>query len=134
MADDTPRPLANLRLVVAEDEVMTMMLLEDMLEELGGTVVALVKTQDEVITAVDEHRPDAVTLDADLSGELAYRAAAELQRRDIPFVFISGYETYPDCPPGLQDCLRLKKPFRMNDLATIMRTAVDRHKRGRARS
>ena len=134
MADDTPRPLANLRLVVAEDEVMTMMLLEDMLEELGGTVVAAVKTQDEVIAAVDEHQPDAVTLDADLNGELAYRAAEDLQRRGVPFVFISGYETYPDCPPGLQDCLRLKKPFRMNDLATIMRTAVDRHKRGRARS
>lgn len=125
MIDRTPGLLAGCRVLVAEDEVHIMMLLEDMLEELDAEVIGPVESVREILRVLEEERLDAVTLDVHLKGEPAYEAAAILRERGIPFVFVSGYDVLPDCPPDLKDIPRVRKPFRLVELAAALDKVVN---------
>lgn len=124
MTGQTPGRLVGRRVLVAEDEVHIMMLLEDMLEELEAHVIGCVASVGEVVPAVEADRPDAVTLDVNLKGVPVYEVAATLRERGIPFVFVSGYDVLPDCPPDLQNVPRVRKPFRVAELATALDEAL----------
>jgi len=54
-----------------------------------------------------------------------------LQKRGVPFVFLTGYSK-ADIPAAYADCLFVAKPFRVgNLLATIDRALASRHKMSR---
>jgi DNA-binding response OmpR family regulator len=69
----------------------------------------------EALDAVDRGTFDAAVLDVNLGGERVYPVADALSRRNVPFVFITGYGTgvlsgeHAERP-------RLCKPFKMADL------------------
>lgn len=98
------QPLHGLRLFVVEDEVLIAMLLEQMLEELGCTIVNLSGTVGQALDQVDKvaEKVDAAILDVNLGGERVYPVADALAARDVPFLFATGYgpsgleERYPD--------------------------------------
>lgn len=121
--DETPN-LAGRRILVAEDEYMSKLILVDLLEELGATVVGSVSSVDGILRAVDDHRPEIVTIDISLRGKRAYGAAASLQERGVPFVFITGYSGLPGCPSELRDAPRLRKPFTLEELATVLNAVL----------
>ena len=130
MTDATHAPLANCRILVAEDEFLSRMLLEDMLADLKAVVVGSVGTPAALVDAVREHAPDAVTLDVNLRGQPAYGAALALQERGIPFVFVTGYDTLRDCPPSLSDVPRVSKPVTIEDLSAALGQALTRRPAG----
>lgn len=103
-----------LSVLVIEDEVLISMLLEDMLDEAGCTIVGPCPSVDEAMSALDGQAFDVVDLGlADGTSEPVIR---ELAARSIPFAIMSG-QTPPDDAGDAQTYLT--KPFTFTD---VMRT------------
>ena len=124
-------PLAGIRVLLVEDETLVAMLLEDMIADLGGTVLrsasrvarALEFAQD---TSLDF---DLAVLDVNLAGEEAFPIADALARRGVPFAFSTGYGN-----AGLPDAWRsrptLQKPFTQDQVTTVLTHALKPHADG----
>jgi CheY-like chemotaxis protein len=79
--------------LVAEDELMVAMMLEQTLDELGYDVIGPVSSTTQamtVIVAAGDALHGAV-LDVNLGGEMVYPVAEALDQRGVPFVFVTGY-------------------------------------------
>jgi CheY-like chemotaxis protein len=103
-----------LRLLVVEDESLIAMMIEDMAEELGHTVVAKATNIREATNKIEAGEFDVALLDVNLAGEFSYSLAEMLQTRDVPFVFTTGYGA------GIEEkwrsCKILQKPFAEDQL------------------
>jgi CheY-like chemotaxis protein len=115
LADD-PAPL---RVLVAEDEALVAMLVEDMLTDIGCIVIGPAGSLDEALQLAREDNFDVALLDVNLAGRPVFPVADILRERGVPYVFASGYGE-----SGVSDEHRgapvLQKPFRESDLARIL--------------
>ena len=111
--------LAGLRVLVVEDEMMVSMLIEDMLTDLGCTVVGPAARLDEAIDLAMASDLDCAVLDVNLGGQPIFPLADLLRERGKPFAFATGYGD-----AGIRDVDRgtpvLQKPFREGDLARVL--------------
>jgi CheY-like chemotaxis protein len=111
--------LAGLRVLVVEDEMMVSMLIEDMLTDLGCTVVGPAARLDEAIDLAKASDLDCAVLDVNLGGQPIFPLADLLRERGKPFAFATGYGD-----AGVRDVDKgtpvLQKPFREGDLARIL--------------
>jgi DNA-binding response OmpR family regulator len=105
-----PRP----RVLIAEDESMVAMLLEDLMDAAGYGVLLAPSLSDGLAIAASESFHAAI-LDVTLGRENSFPLADELQRRNIPFLFASGYGA-DHLPERFRDCLVLQKPYDMKSL------------------
>jgi CheY-like chemotaxis protein len=85
--------VSGLRVLVVEDEVLVAMALEDALEELGCEVVGIASRIDAARTAIHERDFDCAILDINVHGEPIYPVAEKLDERDVPFIFLTGYDS-----------------------------------------
>jgi CheY-like chemotaxis protein len=114
---NTPAPEAApaRRVLVVEDEMLIGMLLEDMLADMGYTVVGIIPRVNEALAAAQREAFDFAILDVHLNGQAVFPVADVLVERGIPFVFATGYGER-----GLPDQYRsrpiLQKPFAKDDL------------------
>lgn len=83
--------LAGKRFIVIEDEPLVVLEISHLLENAGAQVAGLASSTAEAIELIETAAPDGALLDANLHGELVDGIAAELQRRNVPFLFVSGY-------------------------------------------
>ena len=115
--------LAGCRVLVVEDEILIALMVQTMLSDLGGEVMAVVHTPAEALSFIRANagRLDAVTLDLNLGGESAQRVATELAMNGIPFVVITGYGDACVLAP-FQDRPVLAKPFLAEQLAQAFRS------------
>ncbi|MEA2775357.1 MAG: hypothetical protein QOF90_763 [Acetobacteraceae bacterium] len=111
--------LAGQRVLIVEDEGIVAMVVEDYLEDLGCTVVAIAARLEEGEDAARHKAIDVAILDVNLAGKVSYPIAAILRARGIPFLFATGYGT-AGLPPELRGVPVLAKPFRRDDLASAM--------------
>jgi CheY-like chemotaxis protein len=111
--------LAGLRVLVVEDEMMVSMLIEDMLTDLGCTVVGPAARLDEAIDLAKASEIDCAVLDVNLGGQPIFPLADLLRERGKPFAFATGYGD-----AGVRDVDKgtpvLQKPFREGDLARVL--------------
>jgi CheY-like chemotaxis protein len=111
--------LAGLRVLVVEDEMMVSMLIEDMLTDLGCTVIGPASRLDEAIDLAKSAEIDCAVLDVNLGGQPIFPLADLLRERGRPFAFATGYGD-----AGLRDVDKgtpvLQKPFREGDLARVL--------------
>ena len=115
--------LAGRRVLVIEDESMVMMLLQDMLEDIGCVVVG---SASRIADATEKARSlafDVAILDVNLNGERTFPIGAMLAERGVGFVFATGYGT-ASLPPGLAGTPVLQKPFQQEDLERALRAAL----------
>ena len=118
---DKPKELAGLRVLVLEDEALLSMLLEDVLAELGCTLVGSYGHTHEALTFLKAHPGDLDfgILDVNVAGHRSDAVAQEFDRLGLPFVFSTGYdESALDERWRSKPCLR--KPFRPADLERIL--------------
>lgn len=99
-----------MRVLIAEDEFLAAILLEEELRLAGWETVGPFYTLAQARSAVEIEQFDLALLDINLNGEMVYPLARELRARGIPFIFLSGYTTR-DLPKEFQDHPRLSKPF-----------------------
>ncbi|SOD93409.1 response regulator [Caenispirillum bisanense] len=118
--DGRSEALRGLRILVAEDEMLVLMEIEDMLGELGCVVVARASTVAAALAMADDTALDGALLDMNLRRESILPVAEKLMARNVPFFFITGYAGRAGETPILADALRLTKPFTKRVLSNAM--------------
>ena len=107
--------LSGLKALVVEDEGSVAFMIEDMLQELGCAIHASVARLEDARRIADTAMVDFAVLDVNLNGQFVFPVAEILRRREIPFIFSTGYG-----PSGVSDEFRnypvLSKPFTIGDL------------------
>lgn len=115
--------LAGLRVLVVEDEFLVATLIEDMLTSAGCVVSGPIPRLPEALDAAHRGTFDAAVLDVNLSGDRIDPVADVLSRRNVPFVFVTGYTT-GGLPAVHAARPRLCKPFKTADLLDTLASAV----------
>ena len=111
--------LSALKVLVVEDEALVSMLVEDMLTDLGCTVVGPAAEIEEALRLATSADLDAALLDVNLGGRPIFPVADALKARGIPFAFASGYGEAGLTEPH-RGALVLQKPFREADLRRVL--------------
>jgi CheY-like chemotaxis protein len=119
------RELKGLHVLLVEDEALVAMMLENMLDDLGCTVVGPAGRLDEAQDLLDKEEIDAAILDINLAGEKVFPVADRLESNDVPFVFATGYGE-----AGLDQRHKahkvLQKPYSLADLRQALLQEVMR--------
>jgi CheY-like chemotaxis protein len=117
------RELSNRKVLVVEDEMIIAMLIEDMLDEFGCKLVGPATNVPRALELIAKESIDVAVLDLNLDGKDTYAIADALQRKNVPFIFATGYgsaglrQEYGNRPV-------LQKPFLASDLETALTEAL----------
>jgi CheY-like chemotaxis protein len=117
------RELFNRRVLVVEDEMMIAMLIEDMLEEFGCTLVGPATTVPRALDLIAKENVEIAVLDLNLDGQDTYAIADALRQQNVPFIFATGYgstglrQEYGNRPV-------LQKPFQAQALESALARAL----------
>jgi CheY-like chemotaxis protein len=106
--------------LVVEDETIVSFLIEDMLGELGCDTVWQAGSVPEALQLLEQRTPDAVVLDANLSGQFAFPIAMRLAEANIPFIFATGYGR-SGIPNEWASRPVIQKPFTRDTLEAALR-------------
>ena len=112
--------LPGLRILVVEDTTLIADSICDELHDHGCEVVGPIGTLQMALSVARDEDLDGALLDVNLAGEQCFPVADILQERDVPFVFITGYDTQSTIPPRFHAVERLTKPFDLDELAVIV--------------
>jgi CheY-like chemotaxis protein len=111
-------------ILIVEDERLIALELQRRLTQLGYTVVGIVASGPQAITAAHQLHPDLVLMDIRLQGEMdGIEAALRIQtNRPTPIVYLTAYvddstmqRAQATSPWGF-----LRKPFHVRDLQAIL--------------
>ena len=111
-------------ILVAEDEMLLAMMLEDRLNASGYRVLKAARLA-KCLELAESAAIDLAILDINLAGEASFPAALVLRRRGIPFVFSSGYGD-DDLPEAWRTEKILQKPYdarQLTEALTALRAA-----------
>ena len=86
-----PLRLIAPRVLVVEDEMAVAMLIEDMVTELAYEIAAIVPRLEDAMQYREAENFDLAILDVHLNGKMVFPFAAELEERDVPFLFVTAY-------------------------------------------
>jgi len=120
---DQASRFAGVRVLIIEDETLIALLLEDMLTDLGCTILGSASTVEAAIDMLERTPPGLAVLDINLGGEKSYAVAEALAKRGVPFVFSTGYADGRLEAPW-QDRPVLQKPFGQEQLAEAVQAAL----------
>lgn len=114
-----------LRILIVEDDALIGLDLEDMLGDLGHSVLEIAGSPDQAMIYLDrfKDRVDAVLLDANLGGASSLPVAEALSDRNIPFIVTSGYEPDELRREGF-DAPYVSKPYLSADIETALQTVL----------
>jgi DNA-binding NtrC family response regulator len=110
--------LSGRRILVVEDEMLVVIMIEDMLADLGCKSVSSAATIDKALALINAQVFDAALLDVNLNGNDSHPVAEALSARGVPFVYSTG-NTVQSVRDGYSDRPSLKKPFKFEELAAI---------------
>ncbi len=102
--------LAGRRVLVVEDSPLIATVLEDMLQDLGCTVVGPIGNMAFAVDLAKTEAMDAAIIDLNIRGGKVYPVAEVLRDRNIPFLLASGYADWT-LREDFQDRPRLTKPY-----------------------
>jgi DNA-binding response OmpR family regulator len=107
------------RVLVIEDEMLILMMIEDMLADIGCESVTSAATIDQAIALIDVQVFDAAMLDMNLNGKNSRVVADALAARGVPFVFSTG-NSVQDVWDGYNGHAVLRKPFSNGELVAML--------------
>ncbi|WP_232491431.1 response regulator [Novosphingobium kaempferiae] len=107
-----PASLVGKRILVVEDEYFIAADLRNGLVEQAVTVIGPTGDLATALEMLSGEKPDAAVLDINLNDQLSWPLAIELRRRAIPFLFVTGYDSWY-LPEAFRDVPQLAKPFSM---------------------
>lgn len=99
--------------------MLLVMMIEDMLADLGCTSLSSAATVDEALALIGAQAFDVAMLDMNLDGSDSHPVAEALSARGVPFFYATG-NTGQGLRDGYADRPMLKKPFRQEDLVAIL--------------
>lgn len=117
VTQDDMAALRGMRVLIAEDEALVSMMLEEMLEDLGCETVGTHATLSSALAATREDDFDVALIDMNLCGESAEPIVAELSSRGIPFAIASGADALYTAKGG---GIILGKPYGFDQLKNTL--------------
>jgi DNA-binding response OmpR family regulator len=112
--------LVGLRILVAEDNLLVADLICEGLESFGCIAVGPVVRVQAALDLAAVESLDGALLDVNLAGEFSFPVATALGARNVPVVFLTGYDDAAMFPPELQSMPRIAKPFNYKNLANVL--------------
>lgn len=116
--------LAGLRVLIADDELLCAMVLEEEVQDMGGEVIGPVSRVGDIVETARRERVDIAVLDINMKGQLSYAAAMELVMAGVPVVFMSGYDQLMNCPEALKEAPLITKPWNSEMLGEALTWAL----------
>jgi CheY-like chemotaxis protein len=111
-SDGSVSSIEGLRFLVAEDEALVSILIEDMLAELGCSVVGAAANVSSALELAKSGSIDGAILDVNLGGQSIHPVAEALALREVPFLFVTGYGA-AGVPDQFAGAPVLQKPFQL---------------------
>jgi CheY-like chemotaxis protein len=111
---------SNLSVFVLEDKALIRMMIVQMVEELGHRVVAEAGSISDALALVETAEFDLALLDVNVRGNSSDSVAEIIDRRRLPFIFVSGYNS-TGLPAPFHDRSVLQKPFS----APVLKKAIE---------
>jgi CheY-like chemotaxis protein len=111
--------LAGRRILVVEDETMILIMIEDMLNELGCRNVTSAGTVKKALLEIETRTFDGAMLDMNLHGIDSRDVADSLARHGVPFVYSTG-NCYRETRDGFCERDVLRKPFSFDQLTSAL--------------
>jgi DNA-binding NtrC family response regulator len=111
------------RWLIVEDEALVAMSLEDALSELGLTVEGPYARIAKALPVAETADLGGAVLDVNVAGARITPVAAALERRGIPFVFVTGYGV-DAVDARFRRYPLLNKPFVFDRLQSILRQII----------
>ncbi|WP_206244849.1 HWE histidine kinase domain-containing protein [Novosphingobium terrae] len=119
------RPLADMAVLLVEDQSLIALDTEAMLRQLGARDVRLSPDATHAILTLGAFRPDVAVLDFNLGEGTSEQVAQHLAAIGVPFVIATGYGDTVMIPQRLQTVPMVRKPASLASLA--MRIEEARH-------
>jgi light-regulated signal transduction histidine kinase (bacteriophytochrome) len=116
--------LGGLKVLLLEDQLVIALDAESMLQSCGVASVDTTSTAAEALRTLVATEPDIAVLDVNLGSGNSFPVAEELRRRNIPFIFATGYGDHTIIPKSLADVPVVRKPYDPDALATTMARAL----------
>ncbi|MBM9594650.1 response regulator [Roseitranquillus sediminis] len=116
----TERFLEGRRILVLEDEYLAALDVQQMVEELGGTVVGPAGRLEQARELARAHSLQGAICDVKLNGHTSYPLARELLSTGVPVVFLTGYEAN-SLEPEFRDVPRVTKPYDTRQMQDLLR-------------
>lgn len=115
----TTELLSGRRVLVVEDEFLVLMLIEDMLADLGCEAVSTAPSVGKALALVEAQPFDVAMLDMNLGGTTSLPVADALAARSVPFLFATGYDGQ-SLTDGHRTRPVLRKPFQAHELRQVL--------------
>ncbi|MDP2357457.1 MAG: response regulator [Beijerinckiaceae bacterium] len=112
------------RILLAEDEALIALDLQDILEGAGYTVVGPADRVSSALVLASSEQFEAAALDVDLAGEKIWPVAEALLMRGIPIVFLSGFSARLDPQPVQAKVLYIDKPIDPSMLLEALESVI----------
>jgi DNA-binding NtrC family response regulator len=116
---NSKEPLAGQRILLAEDEGLIALELEQILEGFGCEVVGPLASVDEVLDHAQRGRFDGALLDVNLRGRQIFDILPALQNLGLRLIITSGYNDVTLFPVEFRAMPRIAKPFDERELRRI---------------
>lgn len=118
------RPFNGARILVVEDNFLAAEVVRDMLECSGCTVIGPVARVSDGVRLAEQETLDGAVLDINLNGDWSFPIARALRQRDVPFIFLTGYDDAAIIPPELRPVRRLGKPIVSTQLIEVLAEVI----------
>jgi DNA-binding NtrC family response regulator len=114
-----PAGLPSFKILIVEDEYFIAQDLAEAFTDIGSEVLGPVPSIDQAMEVIRDQVVHAAVLDINIQDQMVFPVADILTRRDIPFVFASGYDE-KTVPQSYQGVPRWEKPFAAGDIAEFL--------------
>ena len=114
---------APARVLIVEDEAFVVMLIEDMLAELGFEIAGVASRVAAAMPLVATLDFDLAILDVNLNGEMSFPVADAIAGKGVPYLFATGYGR-PAIATEHAHRPVIKKPFSIQDLGSAIKAAL----------
>ncbi|OHD64137.1 MAG: hypothetical protein A2176_00660 [Spirochaetes bacterium RBG_13_51_14] len=119
------------RIMLVEDELITALDIQRMLEKVGYRVSATIASGEEAVLKAKEIKPDLIIMDIFLSDDMDGIEASDLiiKQNDIPVIFLTANADSSTIKRAdrIKHYGYLIKPIKPSDLDSIICTALQRH-------
>lgn len=120
LKDALPLRLDGRRILVVEDDFVVAEDIQSELEQQGAVVLGPAASVGAALRLLHEGpRPDRAVLDVNLGGEMVFPVAEALRARDVPFLFLTGYDR-TSLPEAYAQVRCYEKPMEMAALLAAL--------------
>lgn len=122
--------MAQGRILIVEDEAISALDLQFILERLGYETLEIATTGEEAVERAEKERPDVVLMDINIDGGMDGIQTAEkiLRTFGIPVILMTGYsdEEMMEKAKDVKPLAILSKPLNIEILKSILKSATEK--------